>query len=537
VGSLLYTDPKHPHAVTNAGGAYAYDAVGNQVMRPGGVSIAYTSFDLPKTTTQDAKSVSLGYDADQQRIRKTTSTSEALYFGDLFEQITTGAIKEYRYYVQSPERTIAIVTRGGNEPGTKYLHTDHLGSTETITNELGVQVEKRSYDAYGGRRNSIWGTSGGVIPSKTKHGFTGHDEEDEFGLVNMKGRLYDPHIARFTTTDPVIANVFDGQTLNAYAYVGNNPLAFIDPTGFTGEGVVQQSGFPDVPLPVDVVQPSESYLAAQEDRRQAAQKSEPGANAPAPKSDMDTMGGDDDVVVLPIIETDHPGGPGTDDPFGVYPTDIELGYAEPITVFDELVAGDPAGGRRTFIIKDDLGIGRDIRLVFGVERQTVILRPRIGGEAGDDKSRAKQDLLFEGILTLATVLTPGPLDDIAAAGLRGSARAGTYGELRALAIRDGHHVIQDAAVRDLPGYSRARAPAVELPGPSTRSNTPHWAATVVQRQRGGGTFAAERRIGYKALRRAGMSAEEARIEIYRADAYFRSIGVQPSTPTRIPGNR
>jgi hypothetical protein len=34
-----------------------------------------------------------------------------------------------------------------------------------------------------------------------------------------------------------------------------------------------------------------------------------------------------------------------------------------------------------------------------------------------------------------------------------------------------------------------------------------------------------------------MSAEEARIEIYRADAYFRSIGVQPSTPTRIPGNR
>jgi RHS repeat-associated protein len=216
-------------------------------MRPGGVSIAYTSFDLPKTITQGAKVVSFGYDGDEQRIRKTTSNSETLYFGDMFEQVTTGAVKEFRYYVQSPERTIAIVTRGGNEPGIKFINVDHLGSTETITNDSGVVVEKRSFDAFGARRNPQWGAPGGAFPSKTKKGFTGHEEEDEFGLVNMKGRLYDPRIARFTTTDPVIANVYNGQSFAAYSYVRNNPLAFIDPTGFAPQPILE------VPPEVDVI--------------------------------------------------------------------------------------------------------------------------------------------------------------------------------------------------------------------------------------------------------------------------------------------
>ena len=62
-------------------------------------------------------------------------------------------------------------------------------------------------------------------------------------------------------------------------------------------------------------------------------------------------------------------------------------------------------------------------------------------------------------------------------------------------------------------------------------------STAVQRQAGGGTYAAERRIGYKALRRAGISEADARTLILWADEYFQSIGVNPDTVTRIPGNR
>ncbi len=114
---------------------------------------------------------------------------------------------------------------------------------------------------------------------------------------------------------------------------------------------------------------------------------------------------------------------------------------------------------------------------------------------------------------------------------------GTYGELRRAGVKDAHHIIQDAAVRDIPGYSQGDAPAVQLPGPSTRVGSPHYEATQVQRQAGGGTYAAERRIGYKALRRGGLSPADAKANINNADAYFQSLGVTPSTPTRIPGNR
>ncbi len=117
------------------------------------------------------------------------------------------------------------------------------------------------------------------------------------------------------------------------------------------------------------------------------------------------------------------------------------------------------------------------------------------------------------------------------------ARQGTYGSLRRTGAKDAHHVIQDAAVRDLPGYSRSAAPSVELLGPATRVGSPHYNATQVQRQAGGGTYAAERRIGYKALRKAGISKGQARGLIQVADDYFGSLGIRPSSPTRIPRNR
>ncbi|MBY0588600.1 hypothetical protein K2X85_15605 [bacterium] len=113
----------------------------------------------------------------------------------------------------------------------------------------------------------------------------------------------------------------------------------------------------------------------------------------------------------------------------------------------------------------------------------------------------------------------------------------SVGSLQDAGLKDAHHVIQDAAVRDLPGYNYFEAPGIQLPGPSNVRGTPHYSATLVQRQSGGGTYAAERRIGYKALRRAGVSPEDARQAIAEADNYFYGLGVRADTPTRIPGNR
>ena len=111
------------------------------------------------------------------------------------------------------------------------------------------------------------------------------------------------------------------------------------------------------------------------------------------------------------------------------------------------------------------------------------------------------------------------------------------GELRAAGLKDAHHVIQDAAVRDLPGYDTQLAPGVQLPGPSTAAGTPHYLATQAQRVAGGGTYAAERVIAADSLRAAGYSEAQIQQILSETDAYFQSIGVTPSTATRIPGNR
>ena len=51
----------------------------------------------------------------------------------------------------------------------------------------------------------------------------------------MNGRVYDPRIGRFISADPYVPEPYSGQGLNRYAYVMNNPLSLIDPSGFDPE--------------------------------------------------------------------------------------------------------------------------------------------------------------------------------------------------------------------------------------------------------------------------------------------------------------
>ena len=266
----------HPHAVASIGGlAYGHDTVGNQTSRPG-LTIDYTPFDLPKKytpTSGNPTPTTFDYDGEETRVRKTTPTDATVYAGD-YERVThfgpSADATEHRYYIRSNERVIAMVKRTSAGTKTAYLHADHLGSTDVITSgingSLGTVLERRSYDAFGAKRDPVWGVVGaGSTNVKMAVGFTGQESENEAGLVNMKGRMYDPKVGRFLSTDPLVSHPSFSQSWNPYSYVLNNPLKYVDPSGFEGYATTtpddsSHTGVTYVlPGDIDVVNPTPGF--------------------------------------------------------------------------------------------------------------------------------------------------------------------------------------------------------------------------------------------------------------------------------------
>ena len=98
-------------------------------------------------------------------------------------------------------------------------------------------VERLSYGAFGKRRiatgENAWTDPALAIAAvNTPRGFTGHEHLDDFQLVHMNGRVYDPSLGRFMSADPFVQFAESTQGLNRYAYVDNNPLSFTDPSGY-----------------------------------------------------------------------------------------------------------------------------------------------------------------------------------------------------------------------------------------------------------------------------------------------------------------
>jgi RHS repeat-associated protein len=100
-----------------------------------------------------------------------------------------------------------------------------------LLNTSGTLVEEYSYDAWGKRRNALDWTSSVSGPFILYRGYTGHEHLDEFDLINMNGRMYDPSNGRFLSPDNTVQSPGFTQSYNRYSYCFNNPLKYIDPNG------------------------------------------------------------------------------------------------------------------------------------------------------------------------------------------------------------------------------------------------------------------------------------------------------------------
>jgi RHS repeat-associated protein len=74
------------------------------------------------------------------------------------------------------------------------------------------------------------------------YGYTG-EPVDPNGLVHLRARTYDPTLGRFISRDTWPGDPASSQTLNRYAYVGNDPVNTTDPSGHCGIDIVADAGF------------------------------------------------------------------------------------------------------------------------------------------------------------------------------------------------------------------------------------------------------------------------------------------------------
>lgn len=114
-----------------------------------------------------------------------------------------------------------------------FYITDHLGSVRVAVNDSARVVQYADYYPFGmempGRAN--------VSGTPAKENFTGHELDDETGMLYAGARYLDPMIGRWMSVDP-LADEYPAWS--PYVYAFNNPLRLIDPKGLEPEDPLKQ---------------------------------------------------------------------------------------------------------------------------------------------------------------------------------------------------------------------------------------------------------------------------------------------------------
>lgn len=182
--------------------------------------------DLNKISSlqENGKVMTIDYGPDLERCfsilkQGNTILRKVTYLNDYEKVVANGITREY-YYLDGD----VIVIRQNGTFQAYQSFKDNLGSILSVIDENGNQVFSAEYDAWGKQTVSV--NTIGLI-----RGYGGHEMLNEFNLINMNGRVYDPVLGRFLSPDKYVQEGDNSQNYNSYSYCLNNPLKYADPSG------------------------------------------------------------------------------------------------------------------------------------------------------------------------------------------------------------------------------------------------------------------------------------------------------------------
>lgn len=222
----------------NRADGYGYDFDGNTTF-DGFNSMAYDAENrIIELGNSSVGTVYYVYDANGRRVRKTVSGASVDYLYDLAgreiaEVNSSGGLNRAEVYA-GPRHLVTY-----NNSTTYFNHSDWLGTERVRTNVGGTIYETCTSLVFG---DSLICSTGDTSPMH----FTGQHHDGESGFDDFGARYNSSRWGRFLSPDPLshmglLLDIHDPQSLNAYSYVRNNPLALIDPDG-TNYSVCDQNG-------------------------------------------------------------------------------------------------------------------------------------------------------------------------------------------------------------------------------------------------------------------------------------------------------
>lgn len=239
---------------------YAYDKAGNRIRKTdaqGEIRYLYNAKNQLVEEESPADRKQFSYDRQGGIIEEKNLAGIRLFSYNSRHQQTgveteTGNVQENRYdaeglrfeLLENGRRTSFVYhdgellqEEGREEQGTSYhlgagmeafrrgqelsyYHRDEQLSTVFVTDGQGEIRNSYQYDAFG-------------IPLETTEQlnnrirYTGQQYDDVTGQYYLRARYYNPVAGRFMQED-----VYQGDGLNLYAYCGNNPVVYDDPSGY-----------------------------------------------------------------------------------------------------------------------------------------------------------------------------------------------------------------------------------------------------------------------------------------------------------------